>query len=191
MWPWGHLALAYLTYALYARLDSTRRQTAATLGALAVGSQFPDLVDKPLAWTFGVLPSGRSLAHSLLTIAVVLLVLYRVAAWYRRTEEVTAFGIGAVVHALSDLPPTLPGSLLAGDLTQLQWARFLAWPLLPSPPYANDASFTQQFSTLSFDPYVQFQFALLALAVLVWLAEGAPGFASVTRRGKAALADRL
>ncbi|MFB6224764.1 MAG: metal-dependent hydrolase [Haloarcula sp.] len=189
MWPWGHLAVAYLVYAAYTRLDPTRRQTAATLTALAVGSQFPDLVDKPLAWTFGVLPSGRSLAHSLLTLVFLAIVLYRVAAWYRRTDLSTAFTVGAFVHTLTDVSPVRLAGLLRGDLTQSQWLHFLVWPLQPPPPYATDSSFAAQFATLSFEPYVLFQFALLGLAIVVWLADGAPGFQSVARKSKTVLAD--
>ncbi|AUG46996.1 metal-dependent hydrolase [Haloarcula taiwanensis] len=189
MWPWGHLAVAYLVYAVYTRFDPTRRQTAATLTALAVGSQFPDLIDKPLAWTFGVLPSGRSLAHSLLSLLFIAVVLHRLAALYRRTDLSTAFTLGAFAHTLTDMSPTAVGGVLGGDLTQLQWLRFLVWPLQPPPPYANDASFVEQFASLSLEPYVLFQFGLFGLAVAVWLVHGAPGLRSVTRRSKAMFTD--
>ena len=189
MWPWGHLAVAYLVYVVYTRLDPTRRQTAVTLTALAIGSQFPDLVDKPFAWTFGVLPSGRSLAHSLFTLLIVAVVLHQLAVRYRRTDLSTAFTLGAFVHTLTDMSPTAVAGLLGGDLTQLQWLRFLVWPLQPPPPYANDTSFVEQFASLSFEPYVLFQFGLFGLAVVVWVAHGAPGLWSVTRRGKAVFTD--
>lgn len=189
MWPWGHLAVAYLVYALYTRFGPTRRQTATTLTALAVGSQFPDLIDKPLAWTLGVLPSGRSLAHSLLTLIILVAVLHRVAGWYHRTELSTAFAIGALAHTLTDMSPTAVAGLLGGDLTQTTWLRFLVWPLQPPPPYATDSSFVAQFASLSFEPYVLFQFALLGLAVLVWLGDGAPGFRSVSRKSKAMVTE--
>jgi hypothetical protein len=185
MWPWGHLAVAYLAYVAYTRFDPTRRQTAATLTALAVGSQFPDLVDKPLAWTFGVLPSGRSLAHSVLTLLVLAVVLHRLAVRYRRTDLSGAFTVGAFAHTLTDMSPTAVAGVLGGDLTQVQWLRFLVWPLRPPPPYANDTSFVEQFASLSVEPYVLFQFGLFGLAVAVWLAHGAPGLRSVTRRSKA------
>jgi len=189
MWPWGHLAVAYLIYVVYTRIDPTRRQTAATLTALAVGSQFPDLVDKPLAWTVGVLPSGRSLAHSLFTLLVLAVVLHRFAVRHRRTDLSTAFTLGAFVHTLTDMSPTAVAGLLGGDLTQTQWLRFLIWPLQPPPPYANDTSFVEQFASLSVEPYVLFQFGLFGLAVAVWLAHGAPGLRSVTRRSKAVFTE--
>jgi len=188
MWPWGHLAVAYLVYVVYTRRDPTRRQTAAPLTALAVGSQFPDLIDKPLAWTFGILPSGRSLAHSLFTLFILAVVLHQLAVRYRRTDLSEAFTIGAFAHTLTDMSPTAVAGLLGGDLTQFRWLRFLVWPLQPPPPYANDTSFVEQFASLSAEPYVLFQFGLFGLAVAVWIAHGAPGLRSVTRRSKAVVA---
>lgn len=63
MLPLGHLAFAYLWYVAYAAVGTHRLPA-----RLAVGSQFPDLVDKPLAY-LGVLTYGRSLAHSVFALA--------------------------------------------------------------------------------------------------------------------------
>lgn len=57
MWPWGHVGAGYLVYTLLRRHTGERPAGAAVL-ALAVGTQFPDLVDKPLGWTVGLLPGG-------------------------------------------------------------------------------------------------------------------------------------
>lgn len=65
MWPWEHLAVGYIGYSLSVRLAGRGVPRPRPVVALAVGTQFPDLVDKPLSWTLGVLPSGHSLAHSL------------------------------------------------------------------------------------------------------------------------------
>ena len=56
MWPWGHLAVAYLCYVLSIKLRGDGEQTLLTLVAVAVGSQFPDLIDKPFAWSVAILP---------------------------------------------------------------------------------------------------------------------------------------
>jgi len=64
MWPWGHLAVGYLLWSVLVRDRRFRPPTGAETLLLAVGTQFPDAVDKPLAWSLGVLPNGRSLAHS-------------------------------------------------------------------------------------------------------------------------------
>ena len=64
MWPWEHAAVAYLCWAALDRRAA--RSEGAAVVAVLVGSQFPDLIDKPLSWVFQVLPTGQSLAHSLL-----------------------------------------------------------------------------------------------------------------------------
>ncbi|WP_435065512.1 metal-dependent hydrolase [Halobaculum sp. EA56] len=175
MWPWGHLAVAYLCFLLVTRYTNRVRQSPMALVALATGSQFPDLVDKPLAWSVAVLPSGRSLAHSLITIVLVLAILDRVAARYDRRALVAAFGIGWVSHAVSDLGPRVIVGLLRGDASQLRWTTYLLWPILDSPPYPNDSSFLAHFMNFRIGPYVSAQFALFALAIILWLYTGAPG----------------
>lgn len=174
MWPWGHLAIAYLCYVAYARATG-RPQRALPAIAVAFGSQFPDLIDKPLAWTVTVLPSGRSLAHSLFTAAVVLLVADRVSQRFKRRDATVAFAIGYLTHTVSDLGPTVISGLLVGDWSQLQWTTYLVWPLLPSPPYPSDSSFVAHFAALSLDPFLTAQFLLFGVATAVWLGSGAPG----------------
>jgi hypothetical protein len=58
MWPWGHLAVGYLCYVAYLKLYDNDRQTLYPVLAVGFGSQFPDFIDKPLAWSVLVLPSG-------------------------------------------------------------------------------------------------------------------------------------
>lgn len=175
MWPWGHLAVGYLIYVVWAqhRQDSIQRPLA--ILALVIGTQFPDAVDKPLAWTVTVLPSGRSFAHSLLTAGVIIAVLYRISQHFNRRDAVLAFSIGYVSHILSDLGPEVVGGLLLGDFDQLQWMTYLVWPLLPVPPYPSDDSFLAHFAAFSVDPYVTAQLGLFATAVAVWVWSGAPG----------------
>ena len=48
MWPWEHLAIGYLAYSLLGRLAWRRPPTVGTAITVAFGTQFPDLVDKPL-----------------------------------------------------------------------------------------------------------------------------------------------
>lgn len=63
MYPWEHAAVASPLSA-----GSARWRTGATPGGWAVlvvlvAAQLPDLLDTPLAWQVGFLPSGRALAH--------------------------------------------------------------------------------------------------------------------------------
>jgi len=168
MWPWGHLAVGYLCYFAWSQFRGGERRSLA-VGAVAFGSQFPDLVDKPLAWIVPVLPSGRSLAHSLLTATVVLAISYRLSQRVNRTDIAAAFGIGYFTHIIADLGPRVIGGLVTGDFSQLRWTTYLVWPLLPAPPYPNDDSFIAHFAAFTLEPFVAVQFGLFAIAATAWL----------------------
>jgi membrane-bound metal-dependent hydrolase YbcI (DUF457 family) len=180
MWPWGHLAVGYLSYVAWLRVRgaSTRTQTGVTVAAVGVGSQFPDIIDKPLAWTVPLLPSGRSLAHSLIIATVVIAVTYRISQTYDYEDTAIAFGVGYVSHSLSDLGPTVVWGLLRGDVSQLEWTTYLLWPLLSSPPYPLDSSFQEHIVAFQPDAYVVFQFALAGVALAVWKQSGEPGLSA-------------
>lgn len=48
MWPWEHLAISYLAYSLLGRLAWRRPRPLREPPSVTFGTQFPDLVDKPL-----------------------------------------------------------------------------------------------------------------------------------------------
>mgnify|MGYP000232775844 CR=1 FL=1 len=174
MWPWGHAAVGYLAYSLGYRA-SDRRLTGAAVIALGVGTQFPDLIDKPLGWTFGVLPGGRTLAHSLLTVAVVAVVLGALTRRVRCEGIAVAFLVGYLSHTLSD------GlyALLEGNYADLS---YLLWPVLPAPEPEIGRSFLAHFAGLSVDPYFAFEITLLVLATALWNADGRPGIGYLRER---------
>ena len=175
MWPWGHAAVAYLCYLVFVRATDRLRETPAALAAVLVGSQFPDLVDKPLAWSFAVLPSGRSLTHSLITAALVLSVLYWLAGGPERRNAVAAFGLGWITHSLSDLGADTVVGLLLGDTSQLRWTTYLVWPLLPPPPYESDDSLIAHLQAFELSGSVRLQIGLFGLAVVFWVVKSALG----------------
>jgi len=113
MWPWGHLAVAYLIYTGYSHRRADHPPRALPMIALAIGSQFPDLIDKPFAWSLEILPGGRTLAHSVFVAALLLPAAYSLARRVDRPEIGTAFAIGHVSHLLADVPPS---AILSGDL---------------------------------------------------------------------------
>lgn len=171
MWPWGHLAVGYLLYTLYTRTRYGRRPLTIATIALIVGSQFPDLIDKPLSWTFGILPTGRTLAHSLLFVVPVSIGVYEACKRHDRfrAEWGVAFAIGTLSHVIVDAV----SALLWGDPTE---ARFLLWPLLSVPGYEGEGpSIVSAFLTLDLSPYLLFEFVLVALALAVWWRDGRPG----------------
>ncbi|WP_246988343.1 metal-dependent hydrolase [Halorientalis marina] len=186
MWPWGHLAVAYLSYVAIVRLRGDEQRWWPLI-SVVLGSQLPDLVDKPLAWTFAVLPSGRSLMHSLFTALAVVAVTYWITRRIQREEVAVTLGVGIVSHNLVDLGPDVVIGLLQGQWGQIQWTTYLLWPLLAAPPYSNDSSFAQHFLAFTLDPYVSFQFGLFVVAIVVWVKSGTLGIGAVQR----SVRDRL
>ena len=127
MLPWTHLAFGYALL-LCVLVLSRRAGSRGELLALLAGTQLPDLIDKPLAWWVQVLPSGRSLAHSLVFAVPVVLAVAVVARRYGRLEVGPAFAVGYASHLLGDTYAALWG-WRTEELT------FLLWPLLPPYPY--------------------------------------------------------
>ena len=141
MLPWTHAAFGYLLLLSVSAL-LRRRLSRAELIAVIVGTQLPDLVDKPLAWWFSVLPSGRSLAHSLL-VAVPLSLLVLALAWYLTHPEVgLAFGLGYASHLIGD-------SYVAIYYWRPEEFTFLLWPWLPAYPYDDFVGLTDFFSQVA------------------------------------------
>jgi len=171
MWPWGHLALGYLLYSGTRRVPSGLGTLAL---ALVLGSQVPDLLDKPLAWLLGVLPTGRSLGHSLPFAVLVLAVLALVVRWWipERPELGVAYGVGHLSHLLGDaLYP-----VLAGEFAHLA---FLGYPLVPPFEYDIGQSVGAHLALIEFSPAFVFELVLVALAVGIRLADGRPGLATL------------
>lgn len=183
MWPWGHFAVAYLLYSLYARGRFRRPPRPAPALAVAVGSQLPDLIDKPLAWWFGVLPSGRSLAHSLLFAAGLLAVVYIVAFVLDRVETATAIAVGHLSHLATDLPPRVAFGFPFGS-------EYLLWPVLtPRTFWYRERVFdppavVESVAGPLLDPATFFtlQVVLFGLALALWVIDGRPGVAYVRTR---------
>lgn len=169
MWPWGHAALGYLLYALYVWVRTRERPTGRAVLPLLVGTQTPDLIDKPLAWYLDVLGYGRSLAHSVLTGGLILLavVLYLRHRGHRRLA--TAFAIGYLSHLVGDSYTFV----LEGTYEHLA---FLVWPLLPIPNAANELEgLFAHLARLDASVVYSDGVLLVAGAFVVWLLQGAPG----------------
>ena len=167
MLPWGHLALGYLWYAVWGRLGSGSLPAGTGAIAVALGSQAPDL-DKVLAWWFGVIPNGRSLAHSVLTAAVVLVIVRRYAVACGRNHQGNVFALGSLSHLLGDaLYP-----LLSGNLSALG---FLAWPVVPAIEYDHTGGFLAFFTSLDFGVTFWAELGLFVVAFAVWSVDGRPG----------------
>ena len=173
MWPWGHAAAGYLVYTALRRRVGDRPAGTAVL-ALAAGTQFPDLVDKPLGWTVGILPGGRSLAHSLLTLVAVAALVYPLARQYRRRVAGRAFLLGVALHLAGDaLYPALRGD--TGDTT------FLLWPVLPMPEPELPQTVTAHAMAVEPGPAFAFELLLVAVAAVAWHDDDHPGLWALRR----------
>ncbi|MDR5674376.1 Membrane-bound metal-dependent hydrolase YbcI, DUF457 family [Halalkaliarchaeum sp. AArc-CO] len=168
MWPWGHVAVAYLCYSIAVRIRANELPDHGPVLMVVVGSLFPDIVDKPLAWYLGVLPTGRTLAHSLLVLIPLSYLGYRVANRFERPEYGIAFAIGALSHSIVDALPVLWDAEAE--------ANFLLWPLLAVEPYEEGAPSVLRLLLDSLSsPYFLSEFVLLGIAAVLWRRDGYPG----------------
>ncbi|MEF8785612.1 MAG: metal-dependent hydrolase [Haloarculaceae archaeon] len=179
MWPWEHLAIGYLAYSLFVRSVAGHTPQALAVAALVIGTQFPDLIDKPLGWETTLLPSsGISLAHSLFVAVPLAALAVAATSVFDRADVGVAFAVGYLLH----LPADVVYPLLIGR--HLKWT-FLFWPLLPAPaaPTVSIVPFVQelagQFLTFLSTPrgrlYLLLELGLLGGAMLRWYVDGTPG----------------
>lgn len=178
MWPWEHLAIGYLAYSLLVRTGTGTTPAAGGAVAVAVGTQFPDLVDKTLGWAGTVLPSGQSLAHSLLFAVPFVVLVGAVTVVVDRRDLGLAFGVGYLTHLPGDV---VYPAMLGGEFN----LSFLLWPVLapsgsqPSAMFAHVQELIATFLALLATPqglyYLFFELLLLAVALSLWLLDGSPG----------------
>ncbi|ELZ10992.1 membrane-bound metal-dependent hydrolase [Halovivax asiaticus JCM 14624] len=178
MWPWEHVAFAYLLASLISRGVYGKSPDGRVALAAGFGALFPDLVDKPLSWTVGVFPSGYAVAHSAFVYPVFALLVW--SRLGRRGSEplAVAFLVGHASHLVGDVVyPFVLGDELA--LTAV------LWPILPSPPAPTGAGliarttfflreWVVRLRALELGPLFVFELALAGAVVAVWLYDGAP-----------------
>ena len=171
--PVTHAAVAYLLYVAYPAVTTHRLPARWALVPVAVGSQFPDLIDKPLAY-WGAIPYGRSLAHSVFSLLAVCAVVW----WATRSLSIrlgdrvpeslwrvtpAAFAIGYAAHLLGD---SWQG-LLRGDFFAV---RFLAYPLFGVPRSPSDSiSPWQRVLEIYREPAAAMHLEIVAVAIAVFV----------------------
>lgn len=177
MWPWEHLAVGYLAYSLLERARGSRPDAAGAV-AVVIGSQLPDLVDKPLGWGTTLLPSGHSMAHSLLFAGPSVAVAVLLARRFGVGRTGVAFGVGYLLH----LPADALYPIVLGEEPTFG---FLLWPLVPVVETAP-TSLTGRLSDIvevfvvgvqtgSVALFLAAELGLLTVTVLLWRADGWPG----------------
>jgi len=184
MWPWEHVIVGYLLYSASVRARRSRPPGEGATLAVAVGALFPDLVDKPLAWSFALLPSGRSLAHSLLVAVPVAAAVWVTARRAGRPAVGAAFGAGYLAH----LPADVLYPLFLGNEPTFG---FLLWPLVPVEPATGDyglgrvlvyaSDFAAFVASSEGWRFLLVEGVLVALFFWRWIADGKPGLAAARR----------
>lgn len=182
MWPMGHVAVAYLCLVAFDRFRGVRRPDDVAVLIVVFAALLPDLVDKPLAWYLGALPSGRSLMHSLVVLVPLCLAVGALAWYYDRPVWGMAFAIGVLSHAILDALP----ALWREDTS----IAFLFYPIVTVESYGEEGApgvWALLLDSLG-DPYFLVEFPLLAIAGVFWYRHGMPGLArirTVVDRGQA------
>lgn len=183
MWPWEHLAFGYIVYSSLHRLMSRRHPGETSALALGLGTQLPDLIDKPLAWGFNVLPYGRSLSHSIFTATVVCILGLVWGSRSERSRPAVAFCIGYLSHLAGDVfYPVMIGSSPN--------VAFVLWPLSERPPQPTGFLFNVRYFVRAFlsflgtpmgAVYLFLEFGLMGTALALWSKDGTPGSQTLTR----------
>ncbi|RQH03193.1 metal-dependent hydrolase [Natrarchaeobius oligotrophus] len=178
MWPWEHAIVGYLAYSAFSHLYYRRSPSGLEAFAVVFASVLPDLIDKPLAWEFGVFETGYALGHSILFAVPLSVAVGLLARRLDRTEAGIAFALGYLLHLPSDV---LDGYLRGGRVR----TELMLWPVQTVGSAEERIGFADEFWRLfegyqrallagELSTYVRVQLALAALVVVVWLYDGAP-----------------
>jgi hypothetical protein len=179
MFPWEHLAVGYVFYSVGVRVLDARPPDWVAAAAVLLGSQFPDLVDKPASWLFDVFPTGVSVAHSVFVAVPVAVAVAVFARQLGRTDAGLAFGTSYLLHLPAD---ALYGAILRGRPSE--FSVFL-WPVDSKETHAPGGFLVNVEHYLSRYPefftnadalrFLGFELLLLGLALALWVLDGTPG----------------
>lgn len=179
MWPWEHLAVGYLCYSTFVHLRTGNPPSGSAALVVVFATQFPDLVDKPLSWTFAIVPGGYSIGHSVFVAIPTSLIAFSIARRVGRPAIGAAFAIGYLSH--------LPGDLAYIYATNGYLAtEIFLWPVAPLPSGSSGTGLTEHFvsffrryvATVSSGQLIGFVILEGVLGVIsfgLWIFDGAPG----------------
>ena len=169
--------LGYIGYSLVLRVFQSDPPTAAETTVVVFASVLPDLIDKPLAWQFGVFETGWGPSHSVF-VAVPASVLALAVGWRLGTRSGTSFAFGYLLHLVGDVVPYSLGR------SGLQFAPVL-WPVgNPSPGEYGSfvggvrdhaVEYAAQLAAGDITMTLVLQVGSVSLGTLLWLADGLPG----------------
>ncbi|MFB6177136.1 MAG: metal-dependent hydrolase, partial [Halobaculum sp.] len=98
MWPWEHAAVGYLWYSLGRRAAGRDPPGDWPAVALALATQFPDLLDKSLSWGLGLFETGYALGHSIFLAIPLGVTALLVGQWRGRPDIAVAVTVGYWSH---------------------------------------------------------------------------------------------
>lgn len=151
--PIKHVILSLLPVVCYSILRYRTVPSGVVVSVAVFAGLFADLIDKPLAWQFGLIPSGRMFAHSIVLSIPMLVVVLAVAAHTDRLFFGLVFAWGHLSHIATDFSSVLVRG------TDSYWFPNLFWPVLSANPdrtvgYGNNLPVV--------DPTLLFELVLLA-----------------------------
>ncbi|MFO7927215.1 MAG: metal-dependent hydrolase [Halobacteriota archaeon] len=179
MWPWEHVLFAYVFFSLYMHVRHRAPPEHLPTVLLAFGSLFPDVVDKPLAWQYGLFETGWGVAHSVFIAAAVSLLGYAVTRRAGFGRIGIGFGFGYLLHLVGDV---IPASVSRGRL----YLDPILWPFGNPTTSSDPGSFLDGVSTLLFEyatqllaleitPILVLQLGSVAVGSALWIYDGLPG----------------
>lgn len=185
MWPWTHALFGYACYSLAVRAGFRRRPTDAPAVLAVFAAVLPDLIDKPLAWTFDVVGSGYGPAHSLL----IGVPIAAAAGWWLWRTGYREAGFGLLVGYASHL---------LGDLLFQLWDEgelvlsVVLWPVASSGAGSGGGfiehvvfflfRYAGQIRAGEATTYLLATIVLAGSVFVLWLVDGAPGVRLLIRR---------
>ncbi len=185
MLPWEHAAISYLLYTAYSRLRYDEPPHGWAVLVVLFASQRPDLINKPLAWQFGLIPSGRSVAHSVCAGVPVSVLTIGIARRRGVPELGSAFAIGYLSHLATDAVPLYPESSTSFES--------ILWPLRS---YEESSEYNAGFlahtieivggelaALVALEPSLNtiIGMGMVAVTLAVWVLDGTPGISESIR----------
>jgi hypothetical protein len=178
MWPWEHAVVGYLSYSLVCHVAFRDSPGGLEAFAVAFASVLPDLIDKPLAWEFGVFDAGYALGHSAFVAVPLAILVGFLTHAAGRPRTGLAFGIGYLLHP--------PADVLSSFVTEgVLMLEIMLWPVATVPAGTPSQGLLESFALLfgryrqlllsgDLPTYVRVQIGLVAVVFLLWLYDGAP-----------------
>ena len=157
MRPHEHFLVAFLPVFVYALIRYRRLPSKAMLFVVVIGSLFPDIVDKPLAFSAGILPSGRVFMHSLPFVIPLSIIVLAYGSFTDRSHLGLGFVWAHMTHLIGDFRSSLFDGQIPPDLI---------WPLAPAS-FSPDIPWWARTTPVTVEVWTTFSVLVLGATVIV------------------------